>query len=330
MRADATTRQRSCRVHRSAAIAVWVLSAFLVLARSDLLRQSTMLAALRSTPTMRWAIGGWSFFIAENIILSENRSSLRIALASGDGESPDVEGDSRYHLLYGSISTLATASIGYAYLRKVRNATPLQWPIGVAAPPMRLGLCFILQALGLAGLTQALPKLQIPVALEPARDSARNGGLQSAPTVQSVPSQPARAWAVRCPFDFAADKTKDPAVLHGADRVSRHLGLWSFGLTCLGEALAVASVPQAAWLAMPTLVALIGGAHADSRYARGMGGEPLPADMAARTSNVPFWAMLSGAQGSGAFAALFDEAKVLNAACATAVAAMWALRRLVK
>lgn len=274
---------------------------------------------------MRWAVGGWSFFIAENLILSENRSAIRVALASGDGESPEVEGDSRYHLLYGTLSTLATASIGYAYLRKVRNAAPLQWPIGAAPPGFRLGLCFGLQALGLAGMASALPKLQIPVA----RADGNTGDLPAA-VAQPAPSQPARAWAVRCPFDFAADKNKDPTILHGADRVSRHLGLWSFGLTFLGEAAVVASVPQAAWLAMPTLVALIGGAHADSRYARGMGGEPLPADIAARTSNVPFWAMLSGAQGSGAFAALIDEAKLLNAACAAAVAAIWALRRLPK
>ena len=107
--------------------------------------------------------------------------------------------------------------------------------------------------------------------------------------------------------------------------MSRHAGLWSFGLVCLGQAMVVPSLPQAACLAMPTLVALIGGAHSDSRYARGMGGF-MPPELAAKTSNVPFLAMATGAQGSGAFGALLDEAKLLNAACAAAAAALWLLR----
>lgn len=285
-----------------------------------------MLAALRA-PSMRWAVGGWSFFIAENVILSENRTALREALA-GEGGSADVEGDKNYHLLYGTLSTAATASIVYGYVSKVRHAPPLQWAAGAAPPGFRIAVSFGLQALGLAGLVQALPKLQVPVAM------VSTGGASAVavePSRQgSTPAAPARAWAVRCPFDFAADKNKDPSEVRGADRVSRHLGLWSFGLTCLGEAMVVSSIPQAAWLTMPTLVALIGGAHADSRYARGMGGDPLPAAMADRTSNIPFLAMLSGAQGRDAFAALFDEAKMLNAACATAVAALWAVRRLAR
>ena len=35
-----------------------------------------MAAAQYLSPAMRWAVGGWSFFIAENAILSENRSFL--------------------------------------------------------------------------------------------------------------------------------------------------------------------------------------------------------------------------------------------------------------
>ena len=74
-------------------------------------------------------------------------------------------------------------------------------------------------------------------------------------------------------------------------------------------------------------VALIGGAHSDSRYARGMGGNLTP-EVAGKTSNVPFLAMLTGAQGDGAFSALATEAKGLNAACAAGLAAIWVLRRL--
>ena len=87
------------------------------------------------------------------------------------------------------------------------------------------------------------------------------------------------------------------------------------------------SLPQAAWLAMPTAVALIGGAHSDSRKRRGMGGT-LPPELDAVTSNAPFVAMLSGAQGGvlAAFSALVSELKTGNALAGAGMAALWALR----
>ena len=89
----------------------------------------------------------------------------------------------------------------------------------------------------------------------------------------------------------------------------------------------VPSLPQAAWLAMPTAVALIGGAHSDSRKRRGMGGT-LPPELDAVTSNAPFVAMLSGAQGGvlAAFSALVSELKTGNALAGAGMAALWALR----
>lgn len=57
-----------------------------------------------------------------------------------------------------------------------------------------------------------------------------------------------------------------------------------------------------------------------------MGGNLEP-DTLARTSNVPFAAMLTGAQGPRAFAELLDEGKGLNAALALALALAMALRR---
>jgi len=81
---------------------------------------------------------------------------------------------------------------------------------------------------------------------------------------------------------------------------------------------------------MPVLVALVGGSHQDYRYRRGMGGV-LPEDMDRRTSNVPFVAMVTGAQEKGgvgdAVGKMIDEAKGLNAAAAVAVAVGMALRR---
>lgn len=264
---------------------------------------------------MRWAIGGWSFFIAENYVLSENRDQLCAALGSSQN----------YHLLYGSVSTVATASIAYAYFYRVRNALPLQWPIAAGAPSGRLAACFALQALGLAGLAQALPKAQIPVVYQGSVDGSV-GGSAAASSMEPTPQPVKSAFKIRCPIDFKAEASADGSA-RGADRVTRHVGLWSFAFVCLGEALAVASVPQAAWLAMPTLVALFGGAHTDSRHARGIGGVLSP-EREAQTSNLPFWAILSGKQGSGAMSSFLAEAKLLNAGAAAAIAALWMLRRL--
>ena len=272
-------------------------------------------APTASASPLRWAIGGWAFFIAENAVLSENRDTLRQVLAFGG--TADIEGDVNYHRLYGTLSTLACTSIAYGYFRRCVAAPPLQWPLHASPPAARLALAFGLQALGIAGLAQQLPKLQVPVAAAPASTTP--------PTTVASDTAMSKTWAVRCPFDFKQPDLGDG--VHGVERVSRHASLWAFASVCLGAACAVPSLPQAACLAMPTLVALIGGAHTDSRYRRGMGGT-LPPEHDTMTSNVPFLAMLTGAQGEGAFSKLTIEAKALNAACGVGVAALWALRRL--
>ena len=66
--------------------------------------------------------------------------------------------------------------------------------------------------------------------------------------------------------------------------------------------------------------------HASHRYARGIGGH-LESHTLERTSNVPFVAMLTGAQGPQAFTELLNEGKGLNAALALALALAMALRR---
>jgi len=248
---------------------------------------------------MRWALGGWTFFLAENLLLSHHRTEI-ISLFGGD--------EAKYHLLYGSLSTAACASIGYGYVRHARHAPPFLWPAHLPAHPVRMMLGFAMQAVGFAGLAQALPELQTPVVGGP---DGRAGG-----------------FVVRCPFNLL-DKRGDAAdgEVRGAIRVTRHPGFWAFGLSCLGGAATVPSLPQAAWLSMPAVVALIGGAHADYRHRRGLGGS-LPPETEAVTSLVPFVAMLSGAQGNvaAAFSALFSEIKASNAAAGVAFAAIRALR----
>ena len=278
-------------------------------------------AAASQSSVMRWAVGGWSFFIVENIVLSQNRSTI-IQLLEDD------ERESKYHALYGTISTAACASIGYAYLFKVRGAKPLLWSVSSTPPLWRLALGFGLQALGLAAMAQSLPRLQSPVTTSAASLPAASQ--------QQQPPQPQQAMTLRaqCPFDFAEAGAgrgvdADESGPRGLARVTRHPGFWSLAAVCLGAAVSVPSVPQAAWLAMPTAVALIGGAHADYRHRRGLG-RTLPTELDAVTSNVPFIAMLLGTQGgsaAAAFSALADEVKGSNAAAGASVALIWTLRR---
>ncbi|KAL7467254.1 hypothetical protein ACHAXS_007497 [Conticribra weissflogii] len=276
-------------------------------------------SALLST-SMKWAVGGWTFFILENFILSENRTFL-ISQVGDDG----------YHIAYGTLSTAAMSSVFYGYFKKVKNASPLLWKIGGPAPlPAKMG-SFVCLSLGLGMASQVPPKLQIPVHYDGGElvSSSKIDNSLDKPTV--TPSRTEGGWKVRCPFDFTDNHSKQQEAtgdVHGLDRVSRHPGLWSFGLLGLGNALLVPSVPQRAWLAMPAMVAIVGGAHTDSRFRRGMGGE-LPVEYDRVTSNVPFVAMFSGAQGN-VLEVLRDfgsEVKLLNAAIAVGAAGVFVLRK---
>lgn len=278
---------------------------------------------------MKWAVGGWSLFIAENLVLSENRTFIIQQL-----------GDDGYHYLYGFLSTAAVGSIMYGYRYKVRGAGPFSWPVGAAAPPAAKAASFIVHAVALGMASQTFPKFQIPVHMT--SDTAESAVAVGPAVPASVPAAP-RQWKVRCPFDFTDSKSQTGAdksnphrnldgsvELHGLDRVTRHPGLWSFGLLGVGSALLVPSLPTRVWMSMPLMVALIGGGHTDSRHRRGIGGA-LCEDMDKVTSNVPFLAMIAGRQegGSvlGAFSEFSKEFKWLNAGVAAALAAGWVSRR---
>ena len=261
---------------------------------------------LRSSP-MFWAAGGWTFFIAENLILSENRTFLIHQL-----------GDTAYHAVYGTLSTIATGSIGYAYLYKIpKNAPPLLWN---AAPlPARIAAWAFL-SLGASMASQALPKLQIPFAYVNTRPKEETTATPA--TVEQSLGQ----WKVQCPFDFtdskAAGSSSSQEEPHGLDRISRHPGLWSMGFMCLGQASLLASVPRKVWWSFPAIVALVGGAHTDSRYRRGLGGT-LSSEYDAKTSNVPFVALIQ----NGGWTEFASEVKPLNAVLATSVATAYILLR---
>lgn len=255
---------------------------------------SRSLSALLKSKDVRWAAGGWIFFVAENAILSENRTYLISEL-----------GDDNYHLVYGTLSTIATASIGYSFYRLRSMGIPAA-AYNIPRSPVALGASWVLLTVGLNMATQALPKFQIPVGM-----SSSDSG--------------ASKLQVRCPFDFKEPARTDDA-LHGLERVTRHPGLWSLGLTGLGHGILVApaALPLKLWFTGPALVAWLGGAHTDSRFRRNMGGSLSPAHDAV-TSNIPFMAMATGRQGNvlESLKKLGDELKPLNAGLATAASTIW-------
>ena len=244
--------------------------------------------------SVRLAVAGWGFFVAENVIISENRSKIIEILDDDDDES-------KYHLLYGSCSTLATATIVYSWF-KCKQAAPFQFHPKYFPGRLRVCSALVLQACGFIGLSQMVPRLQIPFEL-----ASQDTSEVVAPSSKGS----RRVTTIRCPFDFTPQDG-----LSGIERVSRHSTLWSMAFLGIGQAVVTASIPLAVWYTMPTAVALIGGGHHDSRFKRGIGGRISP-EYEARTSNVPFIGMVFGNQTSdggsvGAFTALSREIKGLN------------------
>ncbi|GKZ00661.1 hypothetical protein MPSEU_001018300 [Mayamaea pseudoterrestris] len=259
------------------------------------------------TSSIGWALSGWALFVAENAVLSENRTFLI-----------DQLGDDPYHWLYGTCSTAAMGSIGYSYyyLRKRQQ----QQASSVASAVTRFGLLrhpivamaasWTSLTLGLVLALQGLPAMQVPIS----------------PTTMQV----------RCPFDFAPRQgsqetnAADPsACLFGLERITRHPGLWSFGLIGLGNAaLHPAGAPLRLWWMGPALVAWLGGSHTDSRYRRNLGGSMDP-HYDSVTSNLPFAATLTGKQGpvGSSLSKIIEELKPLNAGLGALIATVWVVSR---
>jgi len=280
--------------------------------------------SLLKQPGIRWAAGGWSFFIAENALLSENRTWLIEQL-----------GDESYHLMYGTLSTIATASIGYAYysIRKgtsSSSSSPLSLTLKNPSPMAAVG-GWICLSIGTIMLSQTAPKLQIPFALvdtSAGRAATSTATTSPSPTTQDPPPSllSSKTLQVRCPFDFS-DKQTDKD-LHGMERITRHPGLWSLGFLGLGQAMLLAgNTPLQIWWCGPAAVAWLGGSHTDSRFRRGMGGTMSP-DYESRTSNIPFWAIVCGKQGSRSWQGLMEDIKPLNAFVALGATSLWVLRRI--
>ena len=174
---------------------------------------------------------------------------------------------------------------------------------------------FALQSLGLIGISQMAPKLQMPFQIltssdAPAAEASSTAPPPSSSTTSSSTTAAAAAptpsgvrFKAQCPIDFAAGRTADsnatdaePA--RGLDRVTRHPQLWSLALLGCGAAVASPFVTERLLFgAGPLAMASLGAAHQDSRYRRGSGGQLTP-ERDAATSLVPFGAAFGHNIGS--------------------------------
>lgn len=271
--------------------------------------------ALLFAPSVKLIGIGWCGFIAENLILSENRTKIIATI-----------GDENYHRIYNTLSTSACAAIAYGYWIG-RNKGP---QFRIPGKYSRVG-AFGLQAVGLGMAAQFVPKLQVPVEINLFSstpndlDSTVESPTVSAPQLSTTEATVANkkedtVMSIRCPMDFTpADIPADG--VYGVKRITRHAMFWSFGMVSLGIALRARYMSSAVMFTMPAVFALVGGSHQDSRYRRGMGGS-LEKEIDDVTSTVPFVALLSGHQS---WSALVSELKATNTVLALAVAGFFAL-----
>ena len=250
---------------------------------------------------IRYISLGWLGFITENVVLSENRTEIILSF-----------GDDNYHRMYNTLSTVACGSIAYGFFRHGRG----QGPILAYRSKASLFTGYVLQSLGVVGLSQMAPKFQLPF-------TKKSEEVPSSGTISEVEkAAPASSYALRCPMDF---KPKDIPTdgIYGVDRVSRHASFWSFGITTLGYAMTTVFIPEVVMCAWPIVFAFIGTSHQDSRYRRGMGGS-LSKEKDEKTSNIPFLALVTGRQQ---WEPLMTEIKMENAALAMLVTTFTAFRR---
>ena len=260
---------------------------------------------------VRWITFGWSAFIAENVVLSHNREYII-----------ETFGEQTYHGFYSTLSSAACLSIGYGYFRYGRKMGPIlnpkYWkPQSIA---FRIG-AFSFQSLGLIGVSQNFPKLQIPILAQFNTESTETDMLTMEPVGGSTASSSDEngsngiKFAAQCPIDWTPKDIPSDG-LYGLKRVTRHPMLFSLGMFGLGTALKTPFATRAIVCGFPLLFALIGGFHQDYRHRRHSGGYLSP-DTDHKTSLIPFIALLRGRQS---WRELWDEMKNVNMSIAVLVA----------
>ena len=258
-------------------------------------------------------VGGWTFFIAENLILSENREYLVSEL-----------GESGYRNVYGCLSTLACGSIAVGYLRFGRGKGPVVFPgaAGVGAQTA----AFALQTLGLVGFSQLAPPLQLPVAVAPVA-AVNGGGAQIHPPVGSEAAKTTKevtstlGLKAQCPINFDHSRRQEGKEVVGIKRVTRHPVLWSMAYVGMGAAMGSPLITEIVFGLCPSLMAIIGGWHTDFRHRKSGALRP---SVDGATSALPFAALLEGRQS---WAELADDVAWSNAGLAVAGGTALALRR---
>jgi uncharacterized membrane protein len=251
---------------------------------------------------VRFVTAGWLGFITENLVLSHNREYII-----------STYGDDEYHLAYNILSTAACSSIAYGFIKYGKLGTQL-----AKRGPVLQAISFGVQAMGLVGLSQLAPALQIPIVFgNKLTASSSNQSVQQ----ENVP-QGERKLYVRCPIDFKPKHSESG--IHGLERTTRHPALWSLGLACLGSAITAVYPTHLVMYSFPVLFAFVGGEHQDYRYRRHNGGILTP-EVDDVTSNVPFLAIIRGKQS---LCKVTEEMKWTNASLALLGAVALAARRL--
>lgn len=270
-----------------------------------------------STAAAKWIGGGWTLFIAENVILSENRNHIIGALGS----------ESSYTYVYSAASTVACSSIAYGYWKGRRSGALIS---GIPRGGRQLAAIGI-QGLGFIAAAQLLPKLQIPVEFGPKVVEMPKPASDHLKTETLNPVEAKSSFQLRCPMDFTPTDMPEDGI-YGINRVTRHPQLWILGFIGAGAAVATPFLSEAVMFTMPAVLALIGSLHQDSRYRRGMGGS-LPPEIDEKTSAIPFVALICGYQP---WSKLVEEMKLTNTAAAIFVTMLvatrrrWALRRAIQ
>ena len=168
---------------------------------------------------VRWVTFGWVAFIAENLVLSHNREDIIAKL-----------GDSNYHTIYNTLSTVACSSIAYGFFKYGKFGGP-QFHRRSAVVHLS-GM--IIQAIGLIGISQLIPTLQVPIGI--LRETKKQSNKNHISGQSSSTNESEIKITVRCPMDFRP-KTVSADGLFGMERVTRHPAIWSLGFIGLGSAI---------------------------------------------------------------------------------------------
>eukprot|EP00467_Chlorarachnion_reptans_P013966 CAMPEP_0114487476 /NCGR_PEP_ID=MMETSP0109-20121206/787_1 /TAXON_ID=29199 /ORGANISM="Chlorarachnion reptans, Strain CCCM449" /LENGTH=213 /DNA_ID=CAMNT_0001663745 /DNA_START=357 /DNA_END=998 /DNA_ORIENTATION=- len=175
---------------------------------------------------------------------------------------------------------------------------------------------FVFQTLGLVGISQFFPKVQIPVAYVESKENTRD----DAPQLQEKKSS--KTFQIRCPFDFQ-NKVDNSDPTSGLKRVTRHPAFWTMSFLSAGVVFRTQYITEVVMFLGPITTTLVCGYHLDSRHRSGNGGKISPEEEA-RTSFLPFVALIEGRQS---WRSLFDDLKLTNSGLAMALSVLLLLSR---